>query len=87
MQGKKNSGLDAMRDIEDVHSKSTAGKKESSCRRQKIVQNATRLTIIATHLKGFALMTEDLQQEITVFRVRRAASTDLRQACEYRFTE
>jgi hypothetical protein len=42
------------------------GKKGSSCQRQKTVQSATGLTIIATHPKGLALMTEDLQPEIIV---------------------
>jgi hypothetical protein len=55
-----------MNDIGDVHSSSTAGKKGSSCRQQKIVQSAMGLTIIATHPKGFALMTGYLQPEITV---------------------
>jgi hypothetical protein len=55
-----------MKDIGDVCSSSTAGKKGSSYQRQKTVQNATGLTIITTHLKGFALMIEDLQPRITV---------------------
>jgi hypothetical protein len=49
-----------MKDIGYVRSSSTVGKKRSSCLRQKTVQNAMGLTIIATHPKGFALMTEDL---------------------------
>jgi hypothetical protein len=57
---------DTTKDIRDVSFSSTAGKKGSSYRWQKIVQNAIGLTIIATHPKGFALMTEDLQPEITV---------------------
>jgi hypothetical protein len=59
-------GLGVMRDIGDVRSSSTAGKKGSSYRRQKIVQNAIGLTTTAAHRKGFALTIEDLQPEITV---------------------
>jgi hypothetical protein len=55
-----------MKDIEDVRSSSTVGKKRSSCRRQKTVQSATGLTTMAIHPKGFALMTEDLQPRIIV---------------------
>jgi hypothetical protein len=55
-----------MKDIGDVRSSSTAGKKGSSYQWQKTVQNATGLTIIATHPKGVALMIEDLQPRITV---------------------
>jgi hypothetical protein len=55
-----------MKDIGDVCSSSTVGKKGSSCQQQKTVQIATRLTIITTRRKGFALMTEDLQPEITM---------------------
>jgi hypothetical protein len=55
-----------MKDIGDVRSSRTAGEKGSSCRRQKTVQIATRLTIIATHPKELALMTEYLQPRITV---------------------
>jgi hypothetical protein len=55
-----------MKDIGDVHSSSTAGKKGSSYRRHKTVQSVTGLTIMATHPKGFALMTEDLRPRTTV---------------------
>jgi hypothetical protein len=55
-----------MKGIGDVLSSSTAGKKGSSCRQQKTVQSATWLTIMATHPKGFALMTDDLQPRITM---------------------
>jgi hypothetical protein len=59
-QGQEKSGHDAIKDIEDVCSSSTAGKKGSNCQWQKIVQNAMEPTTIATHPKGFALMIEDL---------------------------
>jgi hypothetical protein len=49
-----------MRDIEDVRSPSTTRKKESSYRRQKIVQSAMGLTTTTTHPREFASMTEDL---------------------------
>jgi hypothetical protein len=55
-----------MKDIGDVRSSSIARKKGSSCQQQKTVRSATRLTIIATHSKGFALMTEYLQPRIIV---------------------
>jgi hypothetical protein len=40
-----------MKDIRDVRSSSIVGKKRSSCRRQKTIQNAMELIIIATHQK------------------------------------
>jgi hypothetical protein len=46
---KEKSGHDTMKDIGHVCSSSTAGKKGSSCRQQKIIQSATGLTIVATH--------------------------------------
>jgi hypothetical protein len=55
-----------MKDIRDVRSSSTAGRKESSCRRQKIVQNATGLTTIVALPRGFASMIEGLWLGITV---------------------
>jgi hypothetical protein len=55
-----------MKGIGDVRSSSTIGKRGSSRRRQKTIQSATGFTIMATHSKGFALMTEDLQPRITV---------------------
>jgi hypothetical protein len=55
-----------VKDIGDVHSSSTAGKKESNCRRQKIVQSAMGPTTIAAPPRGFASMTEVLQPGITV---------------------
>jgi hypothetical protein len=55
-----------MKDIGDVCSSSIARKNRSSCRRQKTVQSATELTIMATHPKELALMTEDLQPKITM---------------------
>jgi hypothetical protein len=55
-----------MKDIGDVRSSSTARKKGSSCRQQKTIQSAMGLTIMATHPKGFALMTEYPQPRITM---------------------
>jgi hypothetical protein len=52
-----------MKDIGDVRSSSTIGKKGSW---QKTIQSATGLTIIVAHPKGFALMIEDLRSGITV---------------------
>jgi hypothetical protein len=45
-----------MKDIGDVHSSSTVGRKESNCRWQKIVQSAMEPTTMAAHPKGFASM-------------------------------
>jgi hypothetical protein len=65
-----------MKDIGDVHSSSTDRKKGSSYQRQKAIQSATGLTIIATHPNWFALMTEDLQSGITVnSTINRSQST------------
>jgi hypothetical protein len=55
-----------MKDSGDVCSSSTVGKKGSRCQRQKTVQSAMELIIMATHPKGFALMTKDLQSGINV---------------------
>jgi hypothetical protein len=55
-----------MKDTGGVRSSSIVGEKGSSYRRQKTVQSATGLTIMATHPKGLALMTEDIQPRITV---------------------
>jgi hypothetical protein len=49
-----------MKDIGDFHYSSTAGRKESNCQRQKIVQSAMEHTTMATHPKGFASMTGGL---------------------------
>jgi hypothetical protein len=55
-----------MKDIGDVRSSSTAGKKGSNYRRQKIVQSAKGLITITTPPTGFASMIEGLQLGITV---------------------
>jgi hypothetical protein len=55
-----------MKDIGDVRSSKTTGKKGPNCQRQKIVQNAMEPATIVTHPKGLALMIEDLQLGITV---------------------
>jgi hypothetical protein len=54
-----------MKDIVDVCSSSTVGKKGSSYQRQKIVQSARRLITIIAHPKGFASTTEGLELVIT----------------------
>jgi hypothetical protein len=56
----------ATRDIENVSYSSTAWKKGTSCRRQRIVQNATRLTTTTAHLREFTSTIEDLPPGITV---------------------
>jgi hypothetical protein len=66
MQGKEKNVHDIAKDIRDVCSSSTAGKKRSNYQQQKIVHSAMGLIVIATHPKEFALMSEDLQPEITV---------------------
>jgi hypothetical protein len=58
-----------MRDIGDVRSSSTTGKKGSSYQWLRIVQNAMGLTTTAAHLRGYASTTEDLQLEVTVSSV------------------
>jgi hypothetical protein len=55
-----------MRDTGDVRYSSIAGKKGSRYQQQRIIQSAMRLTTTAAHLREFALMTEDLQLEITM---------------------
>jgi hypothetical protein len=55
-----------MKDIGDVRSSSTVGKKGSSYQQQRIVQNAMGLTTTTTHLREFASMAEDLQPGITM---------------------
>jgi hypothetical protein len=55
-----------MKGTRDVRSSSATGKKGSSCRQQKTVQSTMILTIVATHPKGIALITEDLHPRITM---------------------
>jgi hypothetical protein len=50
----ENSGHDVMKDVGDVCSSSTVGRKESHCQWRKIVQNATEPTTMETHPRGFA---------------------------------
>jgi hypothetical protein len=49
-----------MKDIGNVRSSSTVGKKESNYRGQRIVQSATEPTTIAAHPREFASMIENL---------------------------